>query len=197
MICALQHFRPAFIVMEADGSRSSNQGGVQQSMRKWNRAHLASVGFEGFVRADALREDDSAVPLQRSGVYAVIRPPSFVARILAQSPAGQFKDRDPTISKEELDRRWLAAPHVLYFGKARYGSRNSGLRPRIRAYLRFGAGCRASHAGGRSIWQLESAGSLLFCWVVVPYRDPRLVESELLEDFRGDFGALPFANRRR
>jgi hypothetical protein len=166
-------------------------------MKMWNRAHLESLGFEGFVRADALREDDSAVPSKKSGVYAVIRPPSFVARILVRSAAGRFKDRDPTISKEELDRRWLPAPHVLYFGKARYASRSSGLRPRIRAYLRFGAGHRASHAGGRSIWQLDRSGSLLFCWVVVPRRDPRLVESELLENFRRDFDALPFANRRR
>lgn len=166
-------------------------------MTNWNRAHLASLGFEGFVRAAALLQDDSEVPSEASGVYAVIRPASFVVRFLAQSPAGRFRDRDPTISKGELAQRWLSVPHVLYFGKARYASRRSGLRQRIRAYLRFGDGHRASHAGGRSIWQLEDAWSLLFCWTVVPRRDPQLVESALLESFLHDFDALPFANRRR
>lgn len=77
---------------------------------------------------------------------------------------------------------------MIYIGKA------AVLRDRLRGYMRFGEGKPAPHWGGRYIWQLADAKSLLVCWKATPDEAPRLVERRLIQEFCAQYGKRPFAN---
>jgi len=64
--------------------------------------------------------------------------------------------------------------------------------------MRFGKGEPVGHRGGRYIWQLQDNKDLLMCWrpIIKGVEDPSAMESELLCEFVGTYGRLPFANLR-
>jgi hypothetical protein len=49
------------------------------------------------------------------------------------------------------------------------------------------------HQGGRFIWQLEGADTLLVGWRPTSDEDPGLVEAPMLAEFRDAYRMLPFA----
>lgn len=108
-----------------------------------------------------------------------------------QSPAGHFRDKDPTVDRATLHEHWVADCPVLYIGKARRARR------RLRQYAGHGAGKPVGHWGGRYIWQLADATDLLVAWHVITWgEDPREYEKRLLKHFaRLHQGRRPFANR--
>ena len=95
-----------------------------------------------------------------------------------------------------LERNWVNGAAVIYIGKAGGGSSSATLRRRLKSFLRFGEGHPVGHWGGRFIWQLQDAGSLLFCWRHVGDSDARELERDLIRDFVRMFGTRPFANLR-
>ncbi|MCW2671797.1 MAG: hypothetical protein JWP14_386 [Frankiales bacterium] len=143
---------------------------------------LRGRGFEGFIPFASAPL--SAVP-DEPGVYAVLGAgtPTFLER----SPAGAWKG-DPTVPLEVLRGRWLPESPTLYIGKA-----EASLRKRTSAYRRHGAGSSARHWGGRYIWQLADL-ELLLAWRT--HTDAKGLETEMLREFSGLYGALPFANLR-
>jgi hypothetical protein len=128
-------------------------------------------------------------------VYVVVRLDQFSPAFLAQSPAGRFKGRDPTIPVEELRAGWTDESPVLYIGKAGGVGTRATLRSRLAAYIRHGYGSRAAHWGGRAIWQLSNVPDLLVGWRSTLPDDPRDVERAMIEEFVARFGQRPFANR--
>ena len=155
----------------------------------FDRAALAVQGFEGWVRFADLSDAD--VP-RAPGVYVVVRAdPSAARRFVELSPAGWFKDRDPTAALQELERRWVHGAATVYIGKA------TNLRTRLDQYRRHGIGEPVGHWGGRYIWQLAEASELLVAWRAVSDEDPGQVEAELLAAFERRYGVLPFANLTR
>lgn len=104
----------------------------------------------------------------------MIRPNPGPPVFLSHSIGGHFKGREPAVSIQELQHAWVSQSVVIYIGKA------AALRNRPRGYMRFGDEKPAPHWGGRYIWQLADAKSLLVRWKATPDEGPRLVERRLI-----------------
>jgi len=153
---------------------------------------LRQQGFAGFVSARELSRCRDQIP-NVCGVYVAVRtadaPPSF----LSKSPAGWFKNEDPTRPIPVLERKWVPRAAVVYIGKAGPSQRRT-LRRRLSEFLDFGGGLPKAHRGGSATWQLGDAQELLIAWKPTGTSDPREIEKRLLAEFREQFGALPYAN---
>lgn len=90
-----------------------------------------------------------------------------------------------------VEAAWSPGAHCVYIGKA-----GGDLRRRLLAYRRFGDGRPVSHWGGRYVWQLADASTLLVAWRTVDDGDPAALESELIREFRRHHGRRPLANRK-
>ena len=78
---------------------------------------LSILDFEGFVPLRSLPHGCSGVP-ESGGVYSVvsIEPrPNFEEK----SVGGNFKGKDPSVSLEKLNAKWVPATEILYFGRAK------------------------------------------------------------------------------
>lgn len=155
------------------------------------RDELERLGFTGYVRFAELPTQD--VPTA-AGVYAVVRVATAPPEFLPVSPGGRFKSKDPTVPIERLRTSWVEGVHTVYVGQTSRG--RDGLRRRLDAYRRFGAGEPVGHWGGRFIWQLADSDRLTVAWLATPDRDAADVETELLIRFVERTGVLPFANLR-
>jgi hypothetical protein len=145
----------------------------------------------------SLRPRDEAWPKKTAGVYLAYRESDKPVSFLRHSPAGQRRG-DPTLPLASLrGGLWVPDSRVVYIGKAarpKSTSTNS-LRRRVSAYLRFGAGSKASHSGGYPTWQLRDSADLLIAWCVIdPPETPACFEHDLIEAHIARFGARPFAN---
>ena len=159
-----------------------------------SRQSLKVRGFRGFVPFSRLTVSD--VP-GVAGVYVIVRTSAAPPTFLSGSPAGHFKGREPSVSIEELTDAWVDGAEVIYIGKAGAGQDGRrGLRKRLDEYRRYGAGEPVGHQGGRYIWQLQDASSLLVAWLPTsPDQDPGDVEASLVAEFTKIHGSRPFANR--
>lgn len=156
---------------------------------------LFRAGFHGFITIDELRRTRLHTVPDAMGVYMILRtadePPVFLNR----SPAGHFNSRDPTVPLAHLRANWVEGTPIIYIGKAGAPGESATLKSRLDQYLKFGAGVRSPHKGGRLIWQIAGADSFLVCWKVTPEQDPRDVERALISQFRAEHaGRRPFAN---
>jgi hypothetical protein len=157
-----------------------------------HRRQLEEAGFVGFFSFERIRAEPKLIPVE-AGVYVVLTPPEFMPRFLTQNAGGWHKGKNPTVPVENLKENWVEDVEVLYFGKADGGKNGRrGLRKRIGEYAKHGTGIPAGHSGGRSIWQLQNAQSLLVCWRLSD--SPVRLENELLRQFVSAFGKRPFAN---
>jgi len=121
-------------------------------------------------------------------VYIVLRPDAELPHdFLDENPVKRARLR--VYTPEDLSRRWVAGASVVYIGKA-MGS--EGLRDRLRPFSRKSN----SHSGGRAIWQLHDATSLLVCWTETPGYRADQVEDDLIDRFKAVHGLTPFANVR-
>lgn len=162
------------------------------SGRPFTLAWLRDEGFEGFSSIGEIRSRRSIAPAA-PGVYVVLRQQLGVVEFLERSTGGWFKERDPSVPIEKLEAKWVPDARVLYIGKADGGGRGArGIRVRLGEYLRFGQGEPVGHWGGRYLWHLARADELLVCWRTC--QRPPTEEAQLLNAFREEYGALPFAN---
>jgi len=155
---------------------------------------LASAGFRGFSQVRDLQADGCASVPATPGVYLVIRaiaePPTF--RI--KSVGGWLKQRDPTVSAEELKANWVPEAIILNVGKAGGAGSSATLRSRLSQYMKFGQGKPIGHWGGRLVWQLADHLTLQVCWRPVTDQEPATIESQLIQEFRELYRKRPFAN---
>jgi hypothetical protein len=157
-------------------------------------AFLTAEGFQGFRTIGQLYADGCEELPNLRGLYAIVRdslePPEFIPK----SPAAHFRDTDPTIPIEQLERLWVPGAQVLCFARARGPGVRSLLKQRVKRHLRFGHGRHVAHWGQRAIWQLRDRSTLRVAWKPTPKDDPSRAEGEYQDRFEHYYGALPFAN---
>lgn len=154
---------------------------------------IKESGFTGFIPIYELMKAPSNLP-KRKGVYMVLYTCDTSPAFLSRGTGGHFKGKDPNVSPITLHGNWVEGTKVIYIGKAGGTSHSSTLKSRISQYLRFGQGKKASHWGGRYIWQLKEIYNLSICWKVLIDQDPRTVEKNLISEFKKIYYKRPFAN---
>ena len=160
-------------------------------------ASLTDEGFEGFRTIAQLNGDRCEEIPNLAGIYCVVRESLDPPRFQPKSTAARFRDTDPTIPVEALEKLWVPGAQVLYFGRARGPGVRSLLKQRVKRYLRFGQGRYVAHWGGRAIWQLRDHSTLRVAWKPMPKDDPARAEARYQDRFEQVHGALPFANLKR
>lgn len=162
-------------------------------LERFDLAGLSAAGFQGFVPIRELRAVRGRIPAVR-GVYVFFRSDESEPEFLETGTGGYFKGKNPNVDVETLALNWVPGAHVVYIGKAGDPGQSATLRSRLWQYLRFGAGANVGHWGGRYVWQLADAESLLVAWCELPNGVPSEIETELIAAFRADTGMRPFAN---
>jgi len=150
-------------------------------------------GFTGFQTVAHYRENMRQIP-QEPGVYVLLRDTDKNPDFMVTGSGGHFKDRNPNVSLRELDENWVPGAKVVYIGKAGGSGSSATLRGRLDQLLKFGAGRKIGHWGGRLLWQLADHEELLIGWKPLTDREPATVEAEMIEEFRSHFGCRPYAN---
>lgn len=157
---------------------------------------MKKAGFQGFLSVDNLRKSLAEVP-DTKGVYCVLRESSEAPVFLRNNPAGHFKGRNPTVTVDKLQSKWIVGCPLLYIGKAGGPTEKANLKTRIEQLIEFGLGMPVGHWGGRYLWQLSNAGNLLICWKTMQAEKPIDEKKRLLTQFKKKCGGrLPFANLR-
>jgi len=152
----------------------------------FTRAGLQRNGFAGFVSVRALRDGRRSEIPTGTGVYVVLRESTDPPEFLERSPAGWYKDRDPTVPVAVLRAKWVEGVPTLYIGKA------ENLRRRIRQLIDYGAGRPVAHRGGRYLWQVVGSDEFVIAWR--ENASPREAEQRLIGEFCAIYGKRPLAN---
>jgi len=156
-------------------------------------AELKSAGYQGFKKIDQLMLNECQDVPKVKGIYLVLNvngKPSF----LVNSVGRHFKNRNPTVSIEELELNWVDKSIVVYIGQAGGGRSGATLHYRIKQYIKFGMGKPVGHWGGRYIWQMVNYRDLILCWKQTHETNPKDIESDLLNNFVLKYCKRPFAN---
>ncbi len=162
-----------------------------QKLTFTNVDELKKNGFEGFVTIESHHKD--MVPNEK-GIYLVLDISGNKPVFMDINIGGHFKEKNPTVDLEILEKKWVDNTIVAYIGQAGGGTSSATLKSRIRQLVAFGSGKPIGHWGGRYLWQIKGSTDLVLCWKVTPDRDSRLVENELIRSFVTQYGVLPFAN---
>lgn len=158
------------------------------------KQRLVNLGFTGFITIGELVANIDVVP-PIPGVYVIMRSNASQPEFLMQGSGGFFKEKNPNVSIDELERNWVDDTSVLYIGKAGSLKGSATLRSRLKQYMQFGQGKAVGHYGGRYIWQLQDAKDLVVCWKVILGDESRDVEKQMIEEFKvAHEGKRPFAN---
>ena len=119
----------------------------------------------------------------------MLSPQGDSPTFLGESTGGHFKNKNPTIDMSTLTSNWVADAQTIYIGKA------GDLHRRLKQFLDFGTGKPIGHWGGRLVWQLDGTANYQIAWKKAS--SPEAYESELIDEFAGFYGTLPFANLKR
>jgi hypothetical protein len=150
-------------------------------------ATLQVHGFQGWI--PLLDFPDFGCKPQKSGVYAVVYEAEAPVAWPSKSCGGWHKGRDPTVVPDQLMANWVSGSDIVYFGMT-----DRPLAKRINEFAKFGAGQAVGHYGGRLVWQLPEIRKLKVGWLERGDWVPRLMEGQLIAEFRRTYGKPPFAN---
>ena len=134
-----------------------------------------------------------------SGVYWVIMPDSFVMEYMKETDGPVYGKRGNKMAydlaklqkKGEHYKKPEHGGNILYIGKA------TNLRNRLKQYYEFGYNEERHyvHEGGRAIWQLRNNKKLQVAYKECSEAEKE--ETELIDKYMLEYGALPFGNMRR
>lgn len=148
-----------------------------------------TLQFKGFKTIRELKESCSEVP-SSNGVYIVLRRNNQKPIFSISSLGGYVKvpNDSPCYSLPYLQEQYVNGTCILYIGKS------TNMRSRLSSYMRFGQGKRASHGGGRAIWQMADVDDFVVCWAET-LENSRSVEKRMIQAFKlRHAGKRPFAN---
>ena len=137
-----------------------------------------TLQFKGFKTIRELKESCSEVP-SSNGVYLVLRRNNQQPIFSISSLGGYVKvpNDSPCYSLSYLQEQYVNGTCILYIGKS------TNMRSRLRSYMRFGQGKRASHGGGRAIWQMTDVDDFVICWAET-LENSRMVEWRMIQAFK-------------
>ena len=125
------------------------------------------------------------------GIYIIVCPKSFQDICFDEcSKAGRYKGKNPTITVEKLESKWVNSAEILYIGKS-----ETSVGKRMRQHIEFWYGEAVPAWGGRIIAQLRNFGNLEVWYY--PCEIPKDMEHTLLKEFESRYKQLPFANFKR
>lgn len=122
------------------------------------------IAFKDALTVGALKVNACAGVPDEADVYVVLYEEVELPKFLAVGTGGKFKGRDPNVSPEKLQAKWIGGERVAYIGQAGRDASAAALRKRLRQLLAFGEGKPAAHRGGRYLWQLADSDKLKICW---------------------------------
>lgn len=161
----------------------------------FSREALEAEGFAGFLAIGQLFRESAASAPDAPGVYVVLLAGEAPHAILPRSRAPHWRGQDASFPTETLAQRWVSGTALLFVGVAPGPGVRNRIHQRVKRFLRFGHGAVVGHWNGRAIWQLGEASRLAVAWR--PCADAAEAEAlgaSLLERFRAEHAALPFAN---
>ncbi len=137
------------------------------------------------------------------GIYIVRMPYKYRFQILERSEGRQktSKGKESQYPLSKLERKIAVVygnadkynSDILYIGQSKHGV---GIQKRLIQYIGFRYDENTSpHDGGRAIWQLKENED--FIVEIKPCKEnetPRVIEKQLLFDFKKKYGNYPFAN---
>ena len=144
----------------------------------------------GATLAELYQERYKSLPVD-AGVYLVVRDSTDGPSFAQESPAGWFKQKDPSYPISVVNENWVLGAKLVYIGKA---AGRRGLRQRVCQLIDFGYGKAIGHRGGRALWHLEDFPTFRLSWQVCDATAADEFESQLIQQFREHHGARPFAN---
>jgi hypothetical protein len=168
-----------------------------KSMDFNSSSSLTKYGFEGPVKICSWDSLENPLSLDEAGIYLIARTEKSPVVFLKSSKGGVWKSKTPTVSADELKRKWVPETCVLYIGKAGGSKQKKTLSKRLGEYMDFGKGKSKPHWGGRYIWQLGDCSELEIYWLKLCSHEPAQVERALIDAFYEKYEQLPFANLRR
>ena len=74
---------------------------------------MKSTGFSGFESIQSLINNNSIKCTDRKGIYFVLKDIGKV-ELLKASIGGSFQGKDPTVSVQLLNDRWVEGPLIIY-----------------------------------------------------------------------------------
>jgi len=152
---------------------------------------LKEFKYLGLIKdLKSINYDWGQVP-STSGVYIIVYKRLNRPRFLVEGTGGWFRKKNPNVSIEKLNDKWINfesnEDRILYIGQS------SNLRKRMKLFVRFGKGSPVGKWGGRYIWQIAGVDKL-----EVYFKEtdaPREKEKQLIRSFKNSHKEkLPFAN---
>lgn len=156
---------------------------------------LTGMGYRVVSTLHDLRDphgpERKSIP-HRPGTYVVVRPATSPPEFSEGAHGGKSARQRRTAPVSDLSRAWVDGSALLYVGEG------ADLRERVALLIRFGLETADGHVGGEWIWRLQDSWSLLLAYRQLPSKaEATREESRMLEQFRNQYGRLPFANRKR
>lgn len=126
------------------------------------------------------------------GVYIVVIPNNFgKICFYEKSNSGCWKGKDPTVSIDILQDKWIDNTNILYIGK----SSSKFVKKRMMEHIKFWNGTPISAYGGRIIGQLQNFENLEVWYLKSD--NPDKTEKTLIQEFKAKHNnKRPFANWR-
>ena len=159
-----------------------------------NTDEMKDAGFQGFCTVESLMANGCAAVPDQPGVYFVLWLQDSAPEFLQQSPAGEFKGRNPSVPVDTLQGKWVQGSKAIYIGSAGGGESDATLQSRIKDCMKAGQGRPVADCGEELIWQIRDCQQLQVCWVTSGKDNPRNLETSLLVLFETTYGRHPFAN---
>lgn len=165
----------------------------------FSKDDLLKIGFAGFIRLKEIDNDFCIFP-DYKGLYIIYIEENSNASFCNPGTGGFFKGKNPNVTINELNEKWVEDTNILYIGRAGGTAKNgrvykSTLKQRIMQYIKFGRGQNIGHWGGRYIWQIKESDDLMIAYRVLDEENPVIKEQELIDEFKSHHnGRLPFAN---
>ncbi len=156
-----------------------------------SRQHLVAYGFQGFTKLCFLQEAFLKQVPEQPGLFAILRKDDADPGFLELPEARALPPSAWRIDTASLRSRWIVDASVLYLGEASQASREHSLRDAIRQLCwpsKHQTSPLTRH--GQLVWYVRGSQEFEAAWCVAPTHS----FDQLLEEFEGAHGAVPFAN---